>query len=61
MSELGVPDSHAMALTGHRKEGMGEVHFATYTHVGTFNLKTMKASMDVLGESYREMLKGLLD
>jgi len=61
LAELGVPDAHALALTGHAREGMsGEVHFSTYVHTGTFSLKVLKMSIDKLGEAYRETLKGLL-
>lgn len=59
MGELGVPYAHATALTGHTG-GNADVHFTDYTHMKTFNLNVMKQSMDVLGESYREMLKGLV-
>ena len=60
-AELGVPDAHALALTGHGREGMsGEVHFSAYVHTGTFSLKVLKMSIDKLGEAYRETLKGLL-
>lgn len=59
MGELGVPYAHAAALTGHTG-GNSDIHFTDYTHMKTFNLTVMKKSMDVLGEAYREMLKGLL-
>jgi integrase len=58
MGELGVPYAHAVALTGHTG-GNSDIHFTDYTHMKTFSLTVMKKSMDVLGESYREMLKGL--
>ncbi len=59
MVELGMPDAHAVALTGHTG-GRGDVHFTTYTHAASFSLAVMKGSMDRLGEAYREMLKGLV-
>ena len=61
MAELGVPDAHAYALTGHAQggSGSGDVH-QDYVHVAKFALKVLKGSIDKLGEAYREMLKGLL-
>ena len=59
MGELGVPYAHAAALTGHTG-GNSDIHVTDYTHMKTFSLTVMKKSMDVLGESYREMLKRLL-
>jgi len=59
MGELGVSYAHAVALTGHTGWNMG-IHFTDYTHTKTFSLVVMKKPADVLGESYREMLKGLL-
>ena len=58
---LRVPDAHALALTGHAREGTsGEVHFSTYVHTGTFSLKVLKGSIDTLGEAYRGVLKGVV-
>ena len=60
LAELGVPDAHAYALTGHvRGGGGGDVHQG-YVHMDKFSLKALKASIDKLGEAYREMLKELL-
>ena len=57
---LRVADAHALALTGHAREGTsGEVHFSTYVHTGTFSLK-VKGSIDTLGEAYRGVLKGVV-
>jgi len=56
-----VPDAHALALTGHAREGTsGEVHFSTYVHTGTFSLKVLKGSIDTLGEAYRGVVKGVV-
>ena len=61
LAELGVPDAHAYALTGHVRGGRGgDVHFEAYVHTDKFSLKVLKASIDKLGEAYRDTLKGLL-
>ncbi|ULA61945.1 MAG: putative Phageintegrase domain-containing protein [Nitrospira sp.] len=58
LAEHGVPDAHATALTGHTG-GRTDVHFKDYTHTGAFSLEKLKKSIDVLGEAYREVLRGL--
>ena len=52
-------------MTGHvfgggwSSGGSGDVH-QKYVHKDRFSMKVMTGSIDILGEAYREMLKGLL-
>lgn len=57
MAELGIPDAHAYALTGHIRGGRGgDVHFENYVHTDKFSLKVLKESIEKLGEAYREVV-----
>jgi hypothetical protein len=61
MAEIGVPDAHALALTGHANPAMqGQVHFTTYVHTGRFSVKVLKESIDKLAETYREVVTSML-